>query len=129
MRRMYEENIWRLTYQEIDNLMIKYGPESENKLVRPEDNYLIDKLQAVTKIIITYIGDNYTYTYYCPIIYYSENYTNDKLALLNKSFGSVEFSLNANSYGAGYIIGFSLTEVQDSDGTYHYELSVYTDEL
>lgn len=125
MRRLQEENVWRLTYQEIDNLMEKYGPESEDKHVRPEDNYLIGKLQATTKVIVTYVGDNYTYTYYCPIVYHSENYTNDKLTLLSKSFGSVEFALNEGGYGAGYLIGFSITKVDDTN----WVMSVYTDEL
>ena len=120
---MHEENVWRLNYAQIDNLLETYNSEDYTAV----STEIINKILSTDKIIINDIWGGFTLK--CVSDSWGVDAETGVVNYRTKVFTDFEPALSMSGYGAGYLIGFTLSQVDHGEEGLKWHLIVYTDEI
>ena len=123
MRRMHEINTWNMNQDQIDNLLSTYNSE-DNTVVSAE---LLNKIVSTDKIILDDTWGGYVLN--CVLDSWNKDSVTGEINYRTKVFTGYEPALSMAGYGAGYLVGFNLSQVDHGEEGLKWHLIVYTDEI
>lgn len=123
MKRLQEINTWNLNQEQIDELLETYNDEN-NIVVSTE---ILNKIVSTDKIIFDSSWGGYTLN--CVLDSWSRNSETGEINYRVKVFSSYEPALSMGGYGAGFSVGFNLSQTDHGEEGLKWRLTVYTDEI
>lgn len=112
-----------MNQEQVDNLLSIYNSE-DNTVVSPE---ILNKIVSTDKIIFDDAWGGYTLN--CVLDSWNKNAETGEINYRTKVFASYEPGLSMGGYGAGYLVGFNLSQVDHGEEGLKWHLIVYTDEI